>query len=346
MFIAVHGGAGNLSQKSDKEVRKILRTACQCAQAENDTSPRDVIQHVETAIKVLEDADVFNAGYGSNLTLSQTVECDASIMSARLQDFGAVGSLASVRNPIRVARELLGVNRVPDSLGRIQPMLLVGQGAQDFAQRFPDTIVPPESLITPKARELWLRWTNDGNDEVMQDTVGAIAFGKGDDGLLDGAAGVSSGGLLLKYPGRVGEAAIYGAGCWADMQNGIGILCSISGAGEYIMRAALAKSASEAVSKALQFDEDIHDALEQVFTSFCNNTKRRDPRRPNAGAIIMTSVEKEDDVQVRLWVVFTAASMSIAYKSPGMPKVKSEVLRHPNPTASDPSIYITAITLE
>lgn len=110
-------------------------------QAENDKRPCDVTQRVEAAIKTLEDAEVFNAGtrvsngiglstthdigYGSNLTLTQTVECDASIMSAKKQDFGSVGSLAGVRNPICVARELLAVNQVSDSLGRIQPMYVL-----------------------------------------------------------------------------------------------------------------------------------------------------------------------------------------------------------------------------
>ena len=52
---------------------------------------------------------------------------------------------------------------------------------------------------------------------TLWDTVGAVCV----DAAGRVAAGVSSGGILLKFPGRVGEAACPGAGCWAD-QSGDG----------------------------------------------------------------------------------------------------------------------------
>ncbi|GBF97541.1 hypothetical protein Rsub_10142 [Raphidocelis subcapitata] len=80
----------------------------------------------------------------------------------------------------------------------------------------------------------------------VSDTVGALVV------CADGAtaAGVSSGGLAMKTEGRVGEAAILGCGCWADDPGPggggpPGTAVSISGLGEAIMRAGLARAASE-----------------------------------------------------------------------------------------------------
>ena len=79
------------------------------------------LEAVTVATAILEDSELTNAGYGSNLTLDGYVECDASVMNGRNLYFGAVGAVTRVKNPVCLAEKICNNqnNRLP--LGRIPP---------------------------------------------------------------------------------------------------------------------------------------------------------------------------------------------------------------------------------
>ncbi|KAI0358447.1 N-terminal nucleophile aminohydrolase [Trametes cingulata] len=371
-IVAVHGGAGfhPHSQSSDNEIKRALRSACVRAMAALDHSEGALRAAVE-AVTILEDEECLNAGYGSNLTVNGTVECDASLMDGSTGDFGAVGAVSGVENPIALAHSVLQYARRPDPLGRIPPMLLVSAGAVEFARtRAANTTCVVDAMISPRAQREWKKWKDmleaaqnpqaassvqaSGASTVgppqtdglhnRQDTVGAVVM-DAEGGL---AAGVSSGGLLLKLPGRVGEAAIYGAGCWATQR----VACSVSGAGEYITRMSLARAVCQAVETAGD-DGDTHEVLERVVgQDFCRLCRERGETSPQAGVILLVK-EHDDEGQLkpRLWCAFTTESMAIGYASSLSPKPTAKILRRPAraheaQAQSGSSVYIAALPLD
>ncbi|KAJ6500140.1 asparaginase [Mycena vitilis] len=370
-YIMVHGGAGVHSTSSESEVKQALRLACKHAlNAVYSTESASALSLVQDAIVSLEDSPLLNAGYGSNLTLNGTVECDAAIMDGRTGDFGSVGAVSGVKNPIHVARRILEYARTPDHLGRIPPLTLVSAGAHAFAESHSDiALVLPESLIAPRAQKQWAAWKArleaSGPDDaslgpedaelhgsMFQDTVGALAF-VGASGEL--ASGVSSGGILLKYPGRIGEAAVFGAGCWAQASvagQKMGIACSVSGAGEYIVRANLARTICDALTKGSGTeDTDVHGILQRVladdFWIPSRNTSNPDP---SAGVILLTTEDDEEGQLVaRLWCAFTTPSIAIAYATSENPHGKALILRRPKAVEARPNnhprIFVTGFSI-
>uniref|UniRef100_A0A8C6I225 Threonine aspartase 1 n=1 Tax=Mus spicilegus TaxID=10103 RepID=A0A8C6I225_MUSSI len=277
-FVLVHAGAGYHSESKAKEYKHVCKRACQKA-IEKLQAGALATDAVAAALVELEDSPFTNAGIGSNLNLLGEIECDASIMDGKSLNFGAVGALSGIKNPVSVAHRLLCEGQKGKlSAGRIPPCFLVGEGAYRWAVDHGIPSCPPSTMTTrfslaafkrnKRKLELAERVETDfiqlkrrrqssakENDSGTLDTVGAVVV----DHEGNVAAAVSSGGLALKHPGRVGQAALYGCGCWAEntgAQNPYSTAVSTSGCGEHLVRTILARECSHALQA-----EDAHQAL-------------------------------------------------------------------------------------
>lgn len=96
-----------------------------------------------------------------------------------------------------------------------------------------DRVDDPESYYDPCIKEAL------PPNAAGHGTVGAVVLDR--EGNL--ASATSTGGLLNKTPGRVGDSPIIGAGTWADQD----VAVSCTGEGEYFMRVAAAASVAARV---------------------------------------------------------------------------------------------------
>jgi len=202
---------------------------------------------VTAAIVILEDDPAFDAGIGSHLNRDGRAQLDAIVMDGASLKAGAVAAVERVRNPIRLARLVQE---------RSEHMMLVGAGAEQFAQENGVQLCANEELVSESARAAWHKWvqkTNihpanaakpvqktDGADgpDASGGTVGAVAL----DSQERLVAGTSTGGTRFKYPGRVGDSPLIGCGCYSDVEAG-GVSCT--GHGEGIMKIVMAKLAAD-----------------------------------------------------------------------------------------------------
>ena len=232
MAIVVHGGAGNWSDEGGELVE--ARQACEAAAAAGRAvlaRGGSALDAVETAVILLEDCPVLDAGRGSYPNTEGAVEMDALIMDGRDLKLGAIAAIQRVRHPISLAR------RVMLDSGH---HLLVGPGAELFA----------DSIGFPRCDVSELLVGNGSADSLPQpsaalgDTVGAVALDA--DGNL--AAATSTGGTRNKRPGRVGDSPLVGSGAYADNWTA-GV--SATGYGEALMRVVISKRVCDLVGTGL-----------------------------------------------------------------------------------------------
>ncbi|KAK1972188.1 threonine aspartase [Colletotrichum sublineola] len=157
--IFIHAGAGFHSHQNER----VHLEACSNAASMGMKflkSGASATEAVEAALRVLEDKEITNAGYGSNLSMDGTVECDATIVD-HLGRSGACGAVPNIRNPVCLAKLILDKSNQPLSLRRVPPNILVGEGAKNFAMENGMQVVPNDYLISKNARDRFLRWQED-----------------------------------------------------------------------------------------------------------------------------------------------------------------------------------------
>lgn len=222
--IIVHGGAGLVPEDRHARLREGVRRAAEVGDAIL-VAGGSALDAVTAAVRVLEDDPEYNAGTGSALTRDGTVETDASIMDGATQRVGAVAAVPDLGNAIALARAVLDAN---------EHVMLAGPAAWTFAADVGIKPAAPGSLITERARTRLAAHLAARTKETSGGTVGAVAR----DHRGNFAAATSTGGIVGKRPGRVGDSPVPGAGTWADNTCAI----SATGDGEAILRVALART--------------------------------------------------------------------------------------------------------
>jgi beta-aspartyl-peptidase (threonine type) len=247
--IVIHGGAGvierdKITPQQEAAYRASLQQAIDAGIAvlkANGTS----MDAVESAIQVMEDDPLFNAGRGAVFTAEGRNELDASIMDGRTLKAGAVACVTRTRHPISLARRVM--EKTPH-------VMLIGDGADAFSREQGLEQVDPsffytetrwqslEEVLKEKGLPIPAKPAGAGadpahdliHDEGKHGTVGVVAL----DSQGNIAAGTSTGGLTGKRWGRVGDTPIIGAGTYASNRS-----CAVSGTGtgEYFIRLTVAR---------------------------------------------------------------------------------------------------------
>ncbi len=231
----IHGGAGELDQAGKNDLQlPWLQAISNIVQTGYKILKRGgtAMDTVETCVSLLEDHPLFNAGRGAVLNEHGHIELDAAIMSGKDLRAGAVAGISCVANPVKIARKLLEENR---------HVLLTADGAMKFAQQHGIKCVPESYLITDRRLQEYKNLKRKPFAEKRKHgTVGAVAMDKR--GNL--AAATSTGGLLGKKQGRIGDSPIIGAGVYADNST-----CAVSatGHGEMFLRTVLAKHIADLI---------------------------------------------------------------------------------------------------
>lgn len=277
--IAVHGGAGvdpNLPLERQEQAKLLLTRCLNLGVSALRSSDLPAIDVVELVVRELESDPLFNSGRGSALTEKGTVEMEASIMDGAGRRCGAVSGVTTVKNPISLAR--LVMDKSPHSY-------LAFSGAEDFAKQQGVEMLDNDYFITEDNVGM-LKLAKEANTIMFDyripaigseycsalvenppltmnglpisvyapETVGCVVV----DGQGRCAAATSTGGLMNKMMGRIGDSPLIGAGTYACE------LCSVSctGEGEAIIRGTLARD----VAALMEYKElSLQEAVDYVI---------------------------------------------------------------------------------
>ena len=205
-----------------------------------------------------------SVGYSGLPNLDGDVELDASIMIGRGLRSGAVGALQGYQDAIALARHVM--DDLPHAM-------IAGPGTARLAS---EVGLPAVNLLTPEAEKIWRERIDEESAKGayvnrVREMVGAVTsdpqfpepphgtvnvIARDRHGLI--ACGVSTSGWAWKYPGRLGDSPVIGAGNYADDRWGA---AACTGRGEMAIRCCTAHS----VVTFLRFGMTLDEALRQAM---------------------------------------------------------------------------------
>lgn len=229
---------------------------------------RDCIAALEAGIRLVEaDPSVRSVGRGGWPNILGKVELDAAVMDGNTLRSGSVGALSGYLHPVSVARAVL--EKLPHEM-------LVGEGAARFAEEIG---AERDSNLTDVSRSAWekqIRRAMKSDDivsideiplaelsrrcmdpELVRDTT--VYLGRDAKGGL--ATATSTSGWAWKYPGRLGDSPIIGAGSYADTQYGA---AACTHTGEMAIRAGTSRSIVLYLKMGLTLDEALSEAVRDL----------------------------------------------------------------------------------
>jgi len=232
--LVILGGAGS-KIRNPEEREEFLGESLESGFVELKEG-EEALNAVIKSVIVMEDAPCFNAGTGSVPNLEGEVQMDAAIMRSDGL-FGAVATIKDVKNPVKVAREVAE---------ETECLLLTGEGATRFARFMGHKEYDP---LTDEMRKLYKKKEQSSYYKDLErmrhlyslETVGAVAI----DRFGGMASAISTGGIIFRLPGGVGDTPIIGGGIYASMNGAI----ALTGHGEAIMRNVIAKRADDLLNE-------------------------------------------------------------------------------------------------
>ncbi|MEJ0019878.1 MAG: N(4)-(beta-N-acetylglucosaminyl)-L-asparaginase [Acetobacteraceae bacterium] len=228
----------------------------------------DALDAIEAGIRIIEaDPSVRTVGRGGWPNLLGAMELDACMMDGTTLRTGAVGALQGYLHPVSVARAIM--RHLPHEL-------LVGEGAARFAREIGAETA--DNLIED-SRRAWQAWFDNEvppqlkaawpdvplaplcrhaiDPEVGRDTTVFLAH----DAAGSLCSGTSTSGWGWKYPGRLGDSPIIGAGSYADTRYGA---AACTGAGEMTIRCCTARSIVLYMKQGAGVADAVAEAVEDM----------------------------------------------------------------------------------
>lgn len=276
VVLVIHGGAGTILKKNmspekeaayEAKLTEALEAGYKILQSGGSS-----VEAIQTAIHVMEDSPLFNAGKGAVYANDETQKMDASIMRGSDKNAGAVAGVGTVKNPIDAAIAVME---------KSEHVMLAGEGAEEFAEKNGVEMADPDYFKSDvrlkqlkriqEKEEMILDHDgdqgaidpseNEFNIDYIEDkkfgTVGAVAL----DQNGDIAAGTSTGGMTNKRYDRIGDSPVIGAGTYAYNET-CGVSCT--GHGEFFIRNVVAYDVSALMEyKQLSVDEAATEVIEK-----------------------------------------------------------------------------------